>query len=131
MKYVKGSLLLLAVTTVLSMAGVNASTYRSFTGVSIPAFSGIYTSESASKAAWGKQSAYKVGAIDKLSGDERAMQARTNGGGNISGYVTLPKGSETTITGNNTVPGSYSLQLRASTSLISGASFSGHWYLDK
>lgn len=130
MKYLKGSFFLFLATAILSVVGVNAATYRNFVGVNIPNMQRPYTSSASNKTSWSEQSAYKVGAIDSMSGDERAIQARTNGNGSISSYVTLPKGSEKTIPGN-TVPGSYALQLRAETWLPTSASFSGHWYLDK
>lgn len=112
--------------------GANADSYKAWVTLDLGAFKQIYTSGSVSKTVWGNQYAKKNYATDKLSGDERAVEARLQ---NItSGWTTLPKGQITQLnTGSTNLgqsTGTYNFQLRLQKSTVSGALFGGTWYLD-
>lgn len=112
--------------------GVKADHFTSWASLELQALKGIYTSDSYSKTAWSDQYAKKDYATDKLSGDERAVEARLQ---NITtSWTTLPKGQTTKLNAGSTnlgqVSGTYKLQLRLQKSTVSGARFGGTWYLD-
>ena len=123
---------LLIVTCVFSLLGVNASSYASFIGIDIPAFNGNYTSGYYTKTEYGNQYFKKTSAIDQLSGDERAIQARLKD--TAESWVTAPKGQvvqlDSSNYGSGLGTGSYRINIRASKSTVSKAWFNGYWYLD-
>lgn len=112
--------------------GANADSHKAWVTLDLGAFKEIYTSGSYSKTVLSNQYAKKDYATDKLSGDERAVEARLQ---NITtGWTTLPKGQITQLNMGSTnlgqSTGTYKLQLRLQKSTISGARFGGIWYLD-
>lgn len=112
--------------------GASADSYKAWVSLELKPLKDIYTSDSYSKTVWGNQYAKKNYATDKLSGDERAVEARLQ---NITtSWTTLPKGQITQLnTGSTNLgqsTGTYNFQLRLQKSTVSGALFGGTWYLD-
>lgn len=132
MKKIKILLGVFIISCVFCATGVKATSFKSWASLEIPRLQGIYTSDAYQKTVFSDQYAKKDYATDKLSGDERAIQARLQ---NITtSWTDLPKGSIETLDVGSTnlgqAPGTYKLQLRAKKSTLSEAWFGGHWYLD-
>lgn len=131
MKKIKITLVLFLLTCITSLVNIKADSYLGFAGVTLPAGQGIFTSTAVNKKTMSEQYISKTGAIDKLSGDERAIGARIQG---VSTYVTVPKGSYAKLDSGDTGLGlstvAHKLQLRANKWTVSSVSFSGIWYLD-
>lgn len=134
MKIIKVVLSMLVVTTILAVSGVTAASYLAFSSITLPAFSGVYTGPTVTKTEISYQYMKKIGATDKLSGDERAVVARTisTDYGN-SAWISLPKGSYATWgeVAYNMFPANYKLQMKLSTWTVTAAYFSGMWVLDE
>ena len=119
-------------TLILSIANVKADSYLGLVGVTIPRLHGVYTSPSVEKTTISNQYVKKIGAVDNLSGDDRAMGARLK---NVTTYyASLVTGQYTQLFNDNAglgqTTGNYQLQLRATKSTVSTVSFSGTWILD-
>ena len=73
-KFLKVVVIVFVLVGIVKVTGVMAIDYTGhigFAGISIPNLSGIYISPEAWKSEYGPQYAYKISAIDKVSGDER------------------------------------------------------------
>lgn len=131
MKIVKYILVVLTLTSVLAIGGVQATSYISFVGIDLPSMSRTYTSSEETKTKVSYQYAKKIGAIDNVTGAERAVDVRTISDVSYSLWIRIPKGSiETWGQDLNMYENDYQLQLKLATWSFSGASFSGTWYLD-
>ncbi len=132
MKKVKFIVVLFLLTCITSLANIKADSYLGFTGITIPSLQGIYTSTAVNKKTMSDQYISKTGAIDKLSGDERAIGARIQGA--TTSYVTVPKDSYAKLgsgsTGLGLSPVAHKLEMRANKWTVSSISFSGIWILD-
>ena len=131
-KFLKVMLLLLVVTGITSVLGANAYTgHVGFAGVAIPNFQGLYYGPTAYKETNSKQYGYKLHAYDNLSHDERAIDAQVCLGSSCTAWLRLPAGSKKTWGNTMTMANvDYSIRLRNGTSLMTGSSFYGTWYLD-
>lgn len=132
MKKIKILLGVFIISCIFCATGVKATSFKSWVSLTIPALSKTYTSDAYQKTVFSDQYAKKDYATDKLSGDERAIQARLQ---NITtSWTDLPKGSIIKLNAGSTnlgqAPGTYKLQLRAKLSTVTEAYFGGHWYLD-
>ncbi len=131
-KLLKVMVLIFVVTGITSVVVAKAYTgYVGFADVSIPSFQGLYYGPTAYKETSSKQYAHKLHAYDNLSHDERAIDAQVCLGSSCTAWLRLPTGS--TKTWGNTMTMSdvqYSIRIRNGTSLITGSSFYGDWYLD-
>ena len=132
MKRIKIVAVLFLLTCITSLANIKADSYLGFTGVTIPAMNGIYTSSAVNKTTMSEQYIMKTGATDKLSGDERAIGARIMGA--TTSYVTVTKDSyaklDSGTTGLGLTPVAHQLEMRANKWTVSSVSFSGIWILD-
>ena len=116
---------------------VNISNVMAATGIlslvnfSVPAFSGVAQSDVAYKQYDGPQYAVKINAYDKISGDERAVDARIFSN-SFTVWKRLPKG--TLVTWDQMQTGGmmpYKLELRnGNSNVVTGSNFYGTWYLD-
>lgn len=132
MKNFKIILGLLVVTTLLSVSNIKASGVMTYTRISIPAFNGIYTTESETKTTMSEQYIHTIGAVDWLSGDARIIGARLN---NITTqYVIATEGQTVQLPSENTsigaTPGDYKLDLKAQKWTATTVYYTGTWYLD-
>lgn len=129
MKKVKILLVFFIVTCIMSVLNVNATSFKALASIEIPAMQVQYTTDYYEKTVWSSQYASKTGALDKLSGDERAIVARI--AQEDLYWVSLPKGQVVELYGASTqAAGTYKLALRADKLTVSGIYFSGMWYLD-
>lgn len=132
MKKIKIVVVLLLLTCITSLANIKADSYLGFCDITIPAVQGIYTSPAVNKKTISDQYISKSGAIDKLSGDERAIGARIQGA--TTSYVTVPRDSYAKLgsgsTGLGLSPVAHKLEMRANKWTVSSISFSGIWILD-
>ena len=97
MKKMKLVFLVFVVTCILSIMNVKAS-YLVISGITIPRFSGIYTSDEAVKDTFSNQYMKKIGAVDKNSGDGRAIEAQIRG--TLTGFILL-NGNQFTVLPNS------------------------------
>lgn len=131
MKFIKGLLVAFVISCVFAVSNASAFS-KSFVGITVPGFKGIWTSGAESKTPdTGYQYLYTAGIRDSITGELRKIEARTkkvSEGLKYSSWkkVTVDKtinwGSE------NQEPASYALQLRAQTSTLATVSYSGAWY---
>ena len=132
-KFLGAVVAVFVVAGMVNALGVKAYTgYVGFLGVAIPNFQGIYVGPEATKETTSQQYAHKLHAYDNLSHDERAIDAQVCLGSTCNSWLRLPQGQVKTwgnsmMYGNGTV---YTIRLRNGTSLITGSSFYGDWYLD-
>lgn len=123
------------ITSILSLNNIKASSvgdgWLSIANFNIPAMQGTATTGEATKNTISNQYLQSYGAIDSMSTDHRAIQARINGIG--SSYVDLVEYQDIQLKNNGSlgqVPGNYKLQLKAKKWTVSGATFFGMWTLD-
>ena len=132
MKKMKLVFLVFVVTCILSIMNVKAS-YLVISGITIPRFSGIYTSDEAVKDTFSNQYMKKIGAVDKNSGDGRAIEAQIQGA--LTGFILLNDNQFTVLPNSNSgygeMPGTYRILLKSKKSLITEAYFTGKWVLDE
>ena len=119
-------------TCILSMYNVKADSFISFIDIKIPSAQVVYTSDPVTKTTISEQYVKKNGAIDSLSGDERAIGARLK---NITTYyVETEKNKYVQLFSTNSSlganPGVYELQLKANKWTVTSVSFTGSWALD-
>ena len=130
MKYLKITVLLFAVATLLSALGVNAQT-TALIDVTIPVFKGTYYSNQADKLTLGYQKIMKTDAKDDLTGDGRAISGRimklTVSGG-FSDWKQLPKNVLVQYDQFKEY-GIFEIALQSDKSLPMTASFWGIWDL--
>lgn len=131
MKFIKGLLVAFVVSCIFAVS--NASAFgKAFVGITIPGFTGIWTSPSSeTKLDSGYQYLYTAGIRDNVTGELRKVEARTKKSSESLKYSSWKKVTvDQTInwgTGNQE-PGVYHLQARAQTSTIASISYSGSWY---
>lgn len=124
---------LFAITCVLSLENIKADSYLGFSGIKLPAFSGNYTSSKTKKTTDSIQKVKSFGAVDNLSGDDRAVEAKL---ANIATtYVDLKTGSYVdlkyvTSSGEGWYNGNYQIQFRCKKSTLSTSTLSAMWVLD-
>jgi F0F1-type ATP synthase assembly protein I len=131
MKKIKCLVFIFTLTLITSVFNIKADSYLGFASITIPSMSGVYTSPTVRKTTFSEQYIMKIGAIDKLSGDERAIGARLK---NISNtYVLTTKNAYTKLKSQSSlglIPAEYQLQLKANKWTLSAIYFSGTWVLD-
>ena len=130
MKIIKFVSFLLVATCITSFMNVKADGYLSILSVTLPSWSGNYLSSSATKTTISDQYVKSAGAVDNLSGDGRAVEARVYG---INTYTTLVKNSNVKLYAGNTHlaqgTGSHRLEVRSVKSLLTTATWSGTWII--
>ncbi len=124
---------LFAITCVLSLGNIKADYYLGFAGIKLPAFSGTYKSSQAKKTTYDVQKVDSYGAIDNLSGDDRAVQANLYNIG--TSYVDLKTGQYVKLnyvssSGLGYAPGTYQILFRCKKSTVTAATLSAMWVLD-
>lgn len=133
MKYLKITLALFVGSLCLSLSGVQATQYIQLSNVDIPWFKGIFTSKQVDKGDWTyNQKVKKISAVDKLSGDGRAIEGRIIGllaGMNSTGWQELPQGKNIDFGEDTKVQGGWKLQLRSIKSLATEAKVIVNWDL--
>lgn len=134
MKYIKITSLLFIFTFIFALNSASAQVVG-IVDLTIKIRSQISSTGNHNKDNYSNQFAVKNTCTDDVSGNEMAIEARTYrvNNGTTSGWETLPKGTSVQLTktnGNNTVPATYRLDLRAKNSFITTGSFYGSWNLD-
>ena len=131
-KLLKIMVVVFVVTGVCSVISAKAYTgYVGFVGVEIPNFQRVYVGPLATKETERQQYARKNRANDSLSYQERAIDAQVCLGDHCTDWLELPKGQLRTWGDTQTQADTdYRIQLRNGTSLLTGSSFYGDWYLD-
>jgi len=133
MKYIKISLSIFIFTLIFS-ASYSKAIVSVINDITIPSLSGIWTiGEEVAKYNSSEQKAMKTSCTDNLSGDERAIEARTYdmyGGGNYSSWIVLSTSYKGWGSENTEYNTSYKIQLRAKSSLLTTATFYGRWMVD-
>lgn len=124
---------LFAITCVLSLGNIKADSYLGFAGIKLPMLSGNYTSDYVTKVTDSIQKVKSFGAVDDLSGDDRAVSAKI---ANISTpYTDLKVGSYVDLnyvnsSGEGWYHGNYKIQFKCKKSTLSTATLSAMWVLD-
>lgn len=124
---------LFAITCVLSLGDIKADSYLGFAGIKLPALSSAYTSDEVQKTTDSIQKVKSFGAVDNLSGDDRAVEAKL---ANIATtYVDLKTGSYVdlkyvTSSSEGWYHGKYKIQFRCKKATLSTATLSAMWVLD-
>ncbi|MCM1370969.1 MAG: hypothetical protein NC181_03665 [Clostridium sp.] len=131
MKYLKGTLVAFVATFIFSLVYVSAGNTLTFIDITIPGFQGTYTSEQRDKTDnINMQYIEKYDAIDDLSGDNRAVNARVRGmlaGMQNSSWVATVADTKVALGDNSKTLGSWKMELKANKWLVSSASFWGMW----
>lgn len=132
MKKIKVVLIVFLITCVSSLMNVKAG-YLVMSSITIPSFKGYFTSDEAVKETYSNQYMKKIGAVDKLSGDGRAILGCISG---VSGGFTDLVDNEFTIlenspSGYGQIPATYRLLLQSKKWLVTEAYFTGNWVLDE
>lgn len=135
MKYLKITLTVFLIAFLFSAVSVTASYVVNITNVKIPAFKGNYISGQKEKSDTGLQYIKKTKCTDDLTGDGLVILARTMG--MLSGTYSetdfveaLPNTDVSLGVKSKTVQG-YKLILQSNKKLVTTATFSGKWTLDK
>lgn len=133
MKSLKGILAALVISILFGLSGVAAKGESlTLAEITLPKKSGVYTSDrTKNKTEKGLQHIRTASAVDKWSGDGRAVLAQVVGPKGEAEWMLSPKGQLVSWTSSNSkVVGSYYLKLKARKSTLSTVSYSGTWYLD-
>lgn len=128
MKYLRGTLLLLVVTTAVAVWNVEAGSLN-FQNIKIPAFKNNYISAQVKKTTTQAQSIKKTSCKDDWSGDGRVITARTRnmyGGDNYSEWIEVPYSYNTWGSSNREIS-YYTVHLQSDKWLASTATFNGTW----
>lgn len=133
MKKIKIVIGIFALSCILSLTNVKASSFFGFNSITVPGMQGTYTTkDSVEKTTYSDQYVRKAGATDKLSGDDRNVGAKLTDV--TTYYVETVKDKYVKLFNNNSglgsIPGNYKLTLRAGTWTVSSIYFSGTWVLD-
>lgn len=127
MKYIKISAIIFLVTLLLSATGAMALTWAGYVDITVKRLSGatfIYTNE---KFNYGYQSVQLSNALDDLSSDERAMQAKVTN----SSWIDMRKKKHDKFNEEITYFAStYDHYVRAKRSTLSTTSYWGFWFWD-
>ena len=133
MKKIKFLLGTFILTCILSVNNVNAGKGISFVGITLPSWSGSYTSSNVTKQENSYQYTKTVTATDNITGGGRAISARVYGCN--TSYVSAPKSSWVKLKDYNqltTVAGTaYKIQIKATKSTLAKVTYSGRWALDE
>lgn len=132
MKYLKGTLLVLAVAFLCKGFGVSALTYK-IQNITIPSFSGVWYSPSREKWETNYQYVKKTSCSDNLTGDGRAISGKLHGqysGMEDTSYVSLPLNSNVNMGYWSQQQGAWKLYLRSDKSLVTTATLSGVWTIE-
>lgn len=136
MKYLKGTMLLLIATLVLTATGVSAALNNATTiSLTLPIMSNIaYSQQEAKDEGSGNyQILYKTSCFDNVSEDGRAVLGRirqmTDPVG-VTGWYELPKGEYVTISSIGVGDGVFRSEYKSEKSFLTTASYSGIWFLD-
>ena len=132
MKKIKIVLSVLAVSCILSLMNVKASSYLGIIGVNIPSMMGLYKTPYVTKTTISDQYVRGV-AIDNLTAQNRAVGARLEGV--TTQYVRIPSTDQyvklfNDNAGLGAIPANYQLTIRAENWGLTSATFSGMWILD-
>lgn len=132
MKYIKGLILALLVTSAFSLCKASAEYVVAYSGITIPRLGGIYTSSQEEKKMDLPQTMYLTNAIDNVGGNLRGVRSRTYrliDAEPYSDWATLVKGKETVMKGgHNTEIGLYKVQIQATTTnSLTTINFYGVW----
>ena len=131
MKFLKITVTLFIIVLCLSLSGVNATTYFTIQGITIPAMSANWTSQQVDKGHdANEQKVKKISCKDNVSGDGRAISGRILylfSGGGYTEYKTLPQDVNVSF-GNNTISmGAYKLQIKSNKKLLTTTKASINW----
>lgn len=132
MKYLKITMIIFILATIFSLYNASAAVIN-FADITIPVFSGRYMSSERQKDNNNQQYMKKIDCTDDISGDGRAIIARTYSPYSNIGYsswIELPKNSNVTWGNENKTISGYKLQLQSQKSLPTTASFYGTWTLN-
>lgn len=133
MKYIKGLILALLVTSAFSLCRAAASEYVvAYNDIRIPKLGGIYTSSQEEKKMGLPQTMYLQNTRDTIGGNQRGVRSRTYrliDAEPYSNWATLVKEREVTMTGGyNTEIGLYKVQIQATkTDSLTAIRFWGTW----
>lgn len=131
MKIIRNILAVFTLSVILGVAGVNAlGEHISFVGFTLKNLSGTKDTEVVQKTKEGLQYMYTSNAIDKLSGDQRAVSVQTVGK-EYSNFIATPKGSYVSWgNADSKKKGGFYLKIKATKSTLSTVSYNGTWFLD-
>lgn len=132
MKYLKGTLAAFLIVTIFSVIQAKAGS-MTFNNIQIPSLKVSYTSGQVSKDTTNAQSIMKRTCKDNLSGDNRAVEAQVHnmfGGDNYSNWLSIPYSWASWSEEKTRNISEYKLNIRASSKLLSSASFWGSWALN-
>ena len=133
MKMKKAKILLgvFALSVLASFSSVNAAHYRAFVNLKLGNLSGVYISSPQTKDVESFQYVNTSGATDNLSGDTRAISARTRSNSNTyTSWTSANVKQWATWGAANKSTGSYYLELKATKSTLSTVTYNGIWYID-
>lgn len=136
MKRIKVVLGIFIFSIIFSISGVSAVVPQDWINVKLPAFSGIVEGDYyVYKTIEGQQYNNTILTQDSLTKKERAISVRTvRFGGLSSSWIDSPQGSIVTWSSadanNNTRPGDYNLQVKATRSTLASTYYWGQWHLD-
>lgn len=135
MKYLKITLGLFAISTILLLCDAQASDIHTLKDIKIKILSG-HTIIKEAKLGFNEQFVKKTGCIDDISKDGRAIEAGlhlTTDSANPNGdpaWKEVPQGKKVGYGTNSQKPGSWNLYLRSKKSFLTTATFNGEWYID-
>lgn len=130
MKYLKITVTIFVFTICFAFCNAHAEEFgvTGYVGINLKNLSQSTTIDKKDKSTYSYQSAKKNSAIDSLSGDERAVQAKVTN----SSWIDLPKGQ--TVSWKEALTyysGTYTHYVKLKKSTLSTASYYGWWYWDK
>ena len=129
MKYLKGTMVGFAASLIFSLSANALS--LTFSNITIPALSNIYTSSIRIKSnTKNKQTLYTIDAKDRLTNDGRVIQARvrnTVSGGVTTAWQNATKGSTINFGTDSREIGEWKIQLKSKKSLPTKAGYWGTW----
>lgn len=128
MKYIKISAIIFSVTLLLSAAGAMAANWAGYADVTVKRLSGSTLISTHDKYNYGYQSVQLSSALDDLSSDERAMQAKVTN----SSWIDMRKGKHDKFNEELTYfpADGYQHYVRAKRSTLSTTSYWGFWFWD-
>lgn len=131
MKNIKTILAVFTLSVILGVAGVSALGERlSFVGFNLKNFSGVSTSAVYNKTKQSLQYMNTIGAVDNITGGDRAVSVQTVGS-SYSSWISAPKGQYVSWQDASTKNiGGYYLNIKATKSTLSTVTYNGTWFLD-
>lgn len=132
MKYLKVTFLAFVVAFGFSVVNANARTLV-LQDVTIPSFSGIYSTNEHVKGNENLQYIQKTGCTDDLTGDGRVILSKVHGtltGMNDSNWVEAKPNQNISYGSNSRTVGNWKVYLKSNKSLATTASFWGVWTIE-